>query len=263
MLIHRRIHTSTLIFAALSLAACANARVGDGEDGVGAAPDSGGGGGVGDQDGGGGEPPGADASPGGADAAVQDLSLSQSRSLEIVGDNSVACGDKTTIAANSYYRVFDLAALGVAGPFQVETVTFGVQEATSTDGSGRPATVKIHTLDGALQVNNLSEVATQETVIQELAPDPPGEIGGRLHEVSMDAAVPAGSIMVVEVAHDDLDEDEFLLVGSNRAKQDAPTFVRSPFCGVGEPTDADSFEDEENNPVVMHWVLVVDGRSGG
>ncbi len=52
MLIHRRIRTFTLIFAALSLAACANARVGDGEDGVGATPDAGGGGGVGDQDGG-------------------------------------------------------------------------------------------------------------------------------------------------------------------------------------------------------------------
>ena len=264
MLIHRRIQAFTLVVTALSVAACANARVGDGEDGVGTTPDGGGGGGgVGDQDSGGGGSPEADAAPSTPDAARQDVSLSQSDILDIVGDNSVACGDKNTIAENSYYRVFDLGALGVNGPFQVDTVTFGVQEATSPDGSGRPATVKIHTLDGALQVDNLTEVVSQPTVIQELAPDPPGEIGGRMHEVDVDATVPAGSIMVVEVAHDDLGEDEFLLIGSNRAKQQGPTFVRSPFCGQGEPTDVDTLEDEEGNPVVMHWVMVVDGRSGG
>lgn len=264
MLIRRRIRTTTLIFAALSTAACANARVGDGEDGVGTTPDAGGGGGADEDGGGGGEPPLADAAPGSPDAApLIDQSLTQSDSLDIVGDNSVACGDKLTIAANSYYRVFDLAALGVAGPLQVQTVTFGVQEATSPDGSGRPATVKIHTLEGALQVDNLTEVVSQPTVIQELAPDPPGEIGGRMHEVDVDATVPAGSVMVVEVAHDDLGEDEFLLIGSNRANQQGPTFVRSPFCGQGEPTDVDTLEDEENNPVVMHWVMVVEGRSGG
>ncbi len=180
-----------------------------------------------------------------------------------MGDNSVACGDDVAIAANSYYRVFDLAALGVTGPLQVETVTFGVQEATSVDGSGQPATVKIHTLEGALQIDNLTEVASQNTVIQQLAPDPPGEIGGRLHEVSVDASVPAGSIMVVEVAHGALEQDEFLLIGSNRANQDGPTYIRSPFCDVGEPTDADTIDDENGDPIVMHWVLVVAGRSGG
>ncbi len=265
----RRIGTFTLILAALCFAGCANARVGDGDDGVGTRPDGGGGGGGGDgageEDGGGGGggSPQADAAPSGPDAAPpQDISLSQSNSLEVVGDNSVACGDDTNIEANSYYRVFDLAALGVAGPLQVENVIFGVQEASSADGSGQPATVKIHTLDGALQVNNLTELASQDTVIQELAPDPPGEIGGRLHEVAIDAAVPAGSLMVVEVAHGALPDDEFLLMGSNRASQDAPTFLRSPFCGVGEPTDADTIEDDEGNLVVMHWVLVVGGRSG-
>ncbi len=265
MLIHRRIHAFTLIVTALSVAACANARVGDGEDGVGTTPDGGGGGGgVGDQDsGGGGGSPEADAAPSTPDAAREDVSLSQSDVLDIVGDNSVACGDENTIAANSYYRVFDLGALGVDGPFRVETVTFGVQEATSPDGSGRPATVKIHTLAGALQVNNLTEVASQDTVIQELAPDPPGEIGGRMHEVSVDATVPAGSIMVVEVGHPDLGEDEFLLVGSNRGNQQGPTFVRSPFCGQGEPTDIDTLDDEEGNLIVMHWVLVVNGHTGG
>ena len=262
MLIRRRIHAFTFIVTALSVAACTSARVGDGEDGVGTSPDGGGGGGgVGDQDSGGGGS--ADAAPSTPDAARQDVSLSQSDSLDIVGDNSVACGGKTTIDANSYYRVFDLGALGVNGPFQVETVTFGVQEATSTDGTGRPATVKIHTLAGALQVNNLTEVTVEPTVIQELAPDPPGEIGGRMHEVSIDATVPAGSIMVVEVAHDALDDDEFLLMGSNRADQDGPTFVRSPTCGQGEPTDIDTLEDEEGNPIVMHWVLVVNGHTGG
>jgi hypothetical protein len=261
MLIHRRIQAFILILAALSLAACVNARVGDGEDGVGTTPDGGGGGGG--EDGGGGGGAVADAAPSAPDAARQDVSLTQSDVLDIVGDNSVACGDETTIAANSYYRVFDLGALGVDGTFRVDTVTFGVQEATSTDGSGRPATVKIHTLDGALQVNNLTEVASQDTVIQELAPDPPGEIGGRLHEVSVDATVPAGSIMVVELAHDDLGEDEFLLVGSNRANQRGPTYVRSPTCGQGEPTDIDGLTDEKNNPIVMHWVLVVDGQTGG
>ncbi|HKE19249.1 MAG TPA: hypothetical protein VKB80_30445 [Kofleriaceae bacterium] len=273
MLIHRRVMVRALAVAgALACGACTNARLGDvGDDANGSRSDGGGGGGGGGlggspDAGGGGADSTPDAAPPQPDAAPsQAVTLTQSGSLNIVGDNSVACGpDPDTFAANSYYRVFDLAALGVSGPLDVSKVTFGVQESTSNDGNGLAAKVTIHTLVGALQLANLTEVAHKNITIQELAPDPPGTIGGRLNEVSLTGAtVPAGSVMVVEVSHDALGNNEFLLMGSNRAGQTGATFVRGAACGVGEPIDVDSLTDDNGDPIVMHWVLEVDGQAGG
>jgi hypothetical protein len=268
MLIHRGIVVRALAIAgALACGGCTSARLGDvGDDSNGSSSDAGGGGLGGEPDaGGGGIDPTPDAAPPQPDAAVpQPLTLTQSDSQNIVGDNSVACGpDVDHFSANSYYRVFDLPALGVTGPLEVSKVTFGLQECTSNDGNGLAAVVTLHTLVGALQVANLTEVAHKDITIQELAPDPPGTVGGRLNEVTLDATVPAGSVLVVEVSHDALDDGEFLLMGSNRAGQTGPTFVRGAECGVGEPRDVDTLTDDGGDPIVMHWVLEVDGQTTG
>lgn len=241
-----------------ALAGCGNARVGEavGEGSEGR-PDSSGFDPVPDAGGGGGDPvDGAPAPP--IDAGLVQVQLTHSASLDVVGFTSVTCFE----AVNSYYRVFDLAAEGITGPLDVDKVTFGVEECVSGSG-GLQATVLLHTLDGPLRLANLTQVARQDTVIPDVAEPGEDEVGGLLHEVPMSARVPAGSVLVVEVTHPGLNQDQQLLMGANRAGQDGPTFLRAPECDTNEPTDSDDIEDKGGNNVVMHWVLVVDGRTGG
>jgi hypothetical protein len=268
MLIHRRTAAFVVAsFGALATAACTNARLGDGDDeDRGATADAGGE--VGDQpDAGGGQPQPDAAPPAEPDAAPPPLpdqvTLTHSSSLDIVGDNSVTCGPNDfTISPQSFYRVFDLAELGVDATFDVETVELGIQQSTSDDGSGQQATVVLHTLEGQLQVDNLREIVRQDIVVQELAPPPPGQVGGVRKEVDIEARIPPDSVLVVELTHGEMQDEDSLLIGSNRAAQSDPTFTRAPECGVGEPIDVDDITDEEGDPVRMHWVVQVIGQGG-
>jgi len=243
---------------ALFSGACTNAKVGDATGGVDGADAGGGGGGGGSaaDAGGGGADPLADAAPSAPDAGP--LTLTHSQSLDIVGFNSVTCFE----AVNSYYRVFDLDALGIDGPISVNKVTFGVEECLS-GAAGLPATVKLHTLEGGLALGNLTQIAAADTLIPDVAVPDEGELGGLLHEVAIESPVPAGSTLVVEVTHPGLNQDQSLFMGSNRAGESDPSYLRAPECDTNEPTPAAMVPDEEGNFPTMHWVLVVDGQTGG
>jgi hypothetical protein len=195
-----------------------------------------------------------DAAP--TDAGSVGLTLTQSNSLDVIGGVSVSCFE----AINSYYRVFDLGALGVQGDFTVQKVTFGVEECVS-GAAGLQATVVLSTLDGELSLANLVRVASTDTVVPDVAFPENGELGGTLHEVPIEATVPAGSVLVVELTHRAFAEDQSFLVGANRAGETGDTFVRSPACGENEPTAASEIETEEGDPVNMQWVLVLAGQT--
>ena len=195
----------------------------------------------------------ADADRPQADAGV--LTITHSSSLDIIGGVSVACFE----AVNSYYRVFDLAREEIAGDVRVRKVTFGVEECVS-GGAGLPATVILSTLDGPLRLANLERIATAQTNIPDVAFPDEGEVGGALHEVEMDALIPAGSTLVVELTHRAFGEDQTLLVGANREDLDEPTFLRAPACGEGEPTPSSEVPDENDDPANMSWVVVVEAE---
>lgn len=269
MLIHRcMVAFAIALVGALTSAACTNARLGDRDDEgngsaadaggeVGDQPDAGPGGGQPEPDAGGGQPE-QDAAP-----ELAPITLSHSNSLDIVGDNSVACGPNDfTVSAQSYYRVFDLTALGLTGPLHIEKVKIGIQQSTSSDGKGHQADVALYTLDGELQLDNLTNLTRTTITVRELAPDDPGDVGGLLRDVAIEATVPAGAVLVVELSHGDLPEGDSLLIGSNQAAQTGPTFTRAAFCGDDEPIDTDDIE-VGGDQVLMHWVLQVDGLTGG
>ncbi len=250
------------IAAALVLGACTSAKFGDGGGGedAGAASDAGGGE-V--------EPPTPDAAPPAPDAGT--IVLTQSQSTDIVGFTGVSCFDDNDVqTVNSFYRVFDLAAEGITGPIQVTKVTFGVEECVS-GSTGLPVTVILRALEGEfsadqnqLALANMSgpPLGSAETTIPEVAFPGEGQLGGILHEVPIQATVPAGTRLVVEVAHQALQPGQALLLGANRLAQDGFTYWRAAECDLAEPVNPDTVDDEAGDPFVMHWVLVVEGTSG-
>jgi hypothetical protein len=191
--------------------------------------------------------------------------------MDVVGFTGVACFDEDDVEmVNSFYRVFDLAAEGIAGPIQVTKVIFGVEECVS-GSTGLPATVILRTLEGEftadqdqLALANMSgpPLGSAETVIPEVAFPGKGRTGGILHEVPIQATVPGGSRLVVELAHKALEPGQVLLMGANGLGQDGFTYWRAAFCELAEPVNVDTVDDDGGDPFVMHWVLVVEGTGG-
>jgi len=249
-------HGAAFIVLSAALSACTSAELGNSADGGSrdAGNPSSDASGDNRADAGGADPP-IDAEPPGPDAGLVRLTLS--RSQDIVGRTGVNCLDR---GVHSYYRVFDLAELGVTGPFDVEKVTFGVEGCSSGEG-GLDATVVLSTLAGELRLANLTRLESADTVIPDVAFSAPGALGGRLHEVPIFARAPAGSLLVVEVAHLGLREGQELIMGSNKAGQDGPTFLRAPACDTDEPIETDEIVVGGEN-VIMHWVVAIDGRPG-
>jgi hypothetical protein len=258
--------------AALALvlaSGCTSAEVGD-PVGMGSGQADAAGGHGSPADSGGNVDPPPDAAPPVPSADAGLVSLSQSSSNDIIGLAAVACFDDNGLEqVNSFYRVFDLNAEGITSSVDVHKITFGVEECVS-GGAGLPATVLLHTLQGTFNPNadnvfnlsNLTPLANQQTLIPDVAFPGEGQAGGRLHEVPIEASVPAGSRLVVEVAHAGFGQGQLLLMGANRAAQDGFTFTRAAFCDFSDPTNADTIIDEFGDRVTMHWVVRIDGTLG-
>jgi hypothetical protein len=192
-----------------------------------------------------------------ADAMPVAVTLTQSSSQDITPQNSVACveqdadGNPIEHRENSFYRVFDLEALGVAGRVETSAVAVGIQSAESPDPD-QPMSVVLHTLSGdELEVDRLSEIGRADIRV--------ANQGAGLIDVPLAATVGAGSKLVVELyLPDAAGGGNLLFPGSNTAAQTGPTFLRAPTagCDLVEPTDlADiGFPD-------MHLVVSVTGTA--
>lgn len=197
--------------------------------------------------------PAVDAAPP-ADAAPVSLTLSHSAAETIDPAASVRCNNNVsgTHADNSYYRVFDLEAQGVDGPFTVSEVRLGIQEATSVDGTGQPASLRLHTLSGDLAVDGLTELVSTDLTVDDQE--------ATMLEVPLDVVVPADAVLVVELFTPDAgDTGHSLWLGANDQGQSAPSYIRSTACEVTEPTDVGTLEIEGVDTTAVHYVLSVVG----
>jgi hypothetical protein len=178
-----------------------------------------------------------DASP--IDAMPVDVALSQSTSLAVLSNNSPGCFFSQTQPwsyESSYYRLFDLPALGYAGQVSIDHVDIGVQRADAPDGA-QTVTLRLSTLSGAFQTGNLTLRGSIDVVVFD-----------QLQSVlAIDFApavvIPAGSRLVVELfVADSTDtgngEHNIFFVGSNMDPETAPSYVRAPGgdCNVAQPT---------------------------
>jgi hypothetical protein len=203
---------------------------------------------------------GADARPGGnadaapaADATPSMVTLSHSTNSTITAENSVSCNlgaPDFFHSENSYYRVYDLTAMGVSGSFNVQSVVVGIESAASLGGT-QPATVRLHTQTGAtLNLASLSQIGTASTQIANAT--------ATTITVPVTGTAPAGSKLVVELlTPDGQTTNNTFFIGSNTAGETGPSYLRAPDCGINEPTVAATAAPG----VTMHIVLDVIGTA--
>jgi hypothetical protein len=185
-----------------------------------------------------------------------DVTLRQTESDQIIDLNSIACVDRpdgvpVRNLENSYYRVFDLAAAGVDGELAVTSVQIGVESAVKADGGAQPATVRLHTLEGDLLIENLEELVAKPIDIE---PQEQTSI-----DVAIAADVAAGSTLVVELFVPEApDEGTLFFMGSNNLGESAPSYLRAPSTGCDfiEPTE---FADVGEGFPDVHIVMSVSG----
>ena len=178
--------------------------------------------------------------------------LSQSSSLTITADNSLACTQTSTgfTAENSYYRAFRLADHGVNTAFTANRVDVAVENATSGSGGSQTVQVKLYTVAGAFPAGVLTQIAGQLVTV-------PNTTTGTTIPVTLSppGIAPAGSTVVAEVyVPDGRAVGNTFFIGSNTASESGPSYIRAATCGSTNPVTFAS----TGNPGV-HIVLTVTG----
>lgn len=191
---------------------------------------------------------GADAATNPAVDASAMITLSQSSSTTIAAATSVGCIQAGSSRQISYYRVFRLAAHGLAKPFAAQRVDFGVQQVVGAHMLG----VKLHVLAGTFSVSHLTTVASVTVPVDSAG-------SGTMLSVVVDpsAVFEPDATLVAEVALPDAQgTGKQFLLGANTDPETQPGFLRSAACGSSEPTTfaAIGFPD-------AHIVLTVSGRA--
>lgn len=211
-----------------------------GDDGSGddvAVPDAGGG----DEPDAGGHVDPPDAGGGGGEP----VTITHSTTMTLEAETGVACQSGFGNAKNSWYRVFDLPAMGITGSLDVSQMTVGVQEASSGNGNGQSLTVKLHQLTGAFIVANLSELGNAKITVPDTSL--------QTFQIPITASVPAGITLVAEMTVPNGEaRGNFLFPGANNDGQTGPTWVKSE-CGGPQPVDAASIDFPD-----FHLVLSID-----
>src|SRR5512139_1986664 len=156
--------------------------------------------------------------------------LTQSSSQAAVAGNSVACVDSITLFnfETSYYRAFDLPALGITGDFHVCAVELGTESAVGGGGS-QPLTVNLYRNAGpTFPGGSLTLLGSAGVVVADQALT--------MVSVPVAATVAAGAQLVVEIlVPDGMAAHNLFFIGSNPAAESGPSYVRAPACGVATP----------------------------
>lgn len=192
-----------------------------------------------------------------SDATPVAVTLTQSSSQDITPQNSVACveqdadGNPIEHRENSFYRVFELEAMGVSGRLETSSVAVAIQSAESPNPN-QPMSVLLHTLAGnELEVDRLSQIGRADLTV--------ANQGAGILDVPLAATAEAGSKLVVEIfLPDAAGGGNLLFPGSNAADQSGPTYLRAPVagCDLVEPTDLADIGFPE-----MHLVVSVTGTA--
>jgi hypothetical protein len=166
------------------------------------------------------------------------VTLRHASSLTVQEVECLSCANDTmpeTHADNSYFLVFDLAASGIAGDFEVVGVQVGILQSLAPNGR-QPADVVLYTLPAGAELlrANLQFVATSAHEV----PDTLRQV----IELPIAAQIAAGSTLVVELFLPDGEADGNLFkMGCNRLGATGPSYVEAPTCA--EIATITSFDD--------------------
>ncbi len=156
------------------------------------------------------------------------VTLTQNTSNTLIDNTGIACnpgGD------NTYYRVYDLSALGYTSDIVLNSIKFGVEESAID----RDVTVSAYTLSGALSNANLTLLGSV-TVPVTTAPltNYTANMGG--------ITVPGGSQLVLsyQVPSTTSTTSSVFVPGSNNLGQSGLTYIKTLNCGFPEPVSLTS-----------------------
>jgi hypothetical protein len=189
--------------------------------------------------------------------------LTQSNATTITDAHTVTCnqfgGGTTASAENRFYRVFDLAALGITTTYTATRVDFSIESAAAVSGS-LTLQVKLHTLAVAPTGNtfalaNLTQLYGQNVTIT------PTTLSTQQVTLTTPVIVPAGSRLVVELFAPDmtaLGNGNSFFPGSNASGETGATYIQATDCGI---TDATKLSTVVTPDPQVHWIMAVQGTT--
>jgi len=165
------------------------------------------------------------------------LTLSSSHAVTVGRSASCDTREPTFFHTDtSFWRAFPLESFGVDGPYNVTSVSFGINWAEA--GAGRrtqPVVVRLYASNGRpFPEGTRTELASTTVEVENQI--------GKLLNVPLAADVPAGTTeLVMEVfTPDGRDAGNRLYVGANNAAESGPGYMSAPFCGINAPTPLDA-----------------------
>lgn len=178
-------------------------------------------------------------------AAAGNLFITHSTTQNVVTGNSASCNNQTHHRLNSYYRLFNLPALGITDPIEVDEISFGVEQAIGATGT-QPVVVRLYTLSGPFILANLTQLGSETLSI-------PDSATGTVYSAVFDpeVVVPANSVLVAEVyTPDGATTANRFFIGSNPDPETAISYIRAPACNITQPVSTASIGYPD-----MHIVL--------
>ncbi|WP_440221961.1 hypothetical protein ACQQ2N_12790 [Dokdonella sp. MW10] len=161
--------------------------------------------------------------------------ITQNTSLAAVADTGAACADPDGFTTeNSFYRRFNLAALGASGAASVTNVDIAIEAADSASGGSQPLQVRLYTIPAAapLTLANLTQIGTATAQVSDQS------LAALSVPISGSIADAAATHLVVEIhTADGTAAGDVLMPGFNSAGQSAPTYAFAEDCGDTEITD--------------------------
>jgi hypothetical protein len=145
----------------------------------------------------------------------------------IFGTVPIGTGD------NQWYRIFKLSDFGISGAFNVQQVTFWIEDAEAGSGTTQPATIKIGTYSGTLEQDTIS-TGSITNITQQAITIPNGQ--GTNLATNINATVPAGSNLIVSVeTPDGSGPGNFFYIGVSAGGETKKGYLGSTKCSVTTP----------------------------
>ncbi|KIA90616.1 T9SS type A sorting domain-containing protein [Kaistella jeonii] len=158
--------------------------------------------------------------------------------------NSVACGAGGLTADNFYSRAFTLADYAITYDYKITNIQFGVETASEPLN----ATVNLYSLVGTYPGGTKTLLKSVDVPVTPADALKLVSTGTNLTQV-----VPAGSKIVLEVAHDGGSVVGFYL-GTNASAETKPSYVKSVTCSIPNPVTTTSIGFPN-----AHWVMTITG----
>jgi hypothetical protein len=169
----------------------------------------------------------------------QTKTLSETTSQTIKANTSVACPSSSGVgtAANNFYRVFDLATFGITTDFHVTQISFQVEDCESIGGNGTVVQAQVGTYNGTpgttLTLGSMTVLATNSTVqVPEVDETASATPGGTVN-VPLNATIPAGGKVFIEVDVPDGAFDHQFYMGANDGGQMGAGYILNGCSGTG------------------------------